>query len=569
MSKCLDKLPHSCGTRAGLQVFADDSGGVNGYCFSCRTYVKHPYGEPKKVEDLPEGTVKSQAEIDAEIAEISTFPSVTLGEKKLHEDQMKYFGVKVALSEQDGKTPTMICYPYRKDGVLKGYKFKTLEEKRIWSVGDLKGCDFFGWDEALRMGARKIIITEGEDDCMSLTRVINRFSREGYSDYTAVVSLPSGVHSAASFIASKMKDLKSNFSEVIISFDMDEPGQQAVKDVLLSCPGVKVMDCPSKDANQSVIDGKQKALYNATFKAYIPKTSRLVFGRDVRELAKQPPKWGELSWPWEHINNATRGIRLGETIYIGAGVKMGKSEILNAMGAHFIQHNGVKVFMAKPEESNTHTHKLMCGKLAGRIFHDPKVEFDEEAYDKAADLIDDNLMMVDLYQHIGWDSLKEDIVAACNHGAKAVFIDPITNLTAGIGSGEANTELERVATEIAAMAKDMEFAAFLFCHLRAHEGNIGKERRDKYYRDNRFIGLGNCPHELGGDVQSMQFAGSRAMMRSCHCMIGIEGNKDPELANAVSNIRNLKILEERTFGAKGIFPIAWNENTSLFKELSF
>jgi hypothetical protein len=32
---CIDKLSHSCGTRKGLQVFADEeTGKVNGWCFS-------------------------------------------------------------------------------------------------------------------------------------------------------------------------------------------------------------------------------------------------------------------------------------------------------------------------------------------------------------------------------------------------------------------------------------------------------------------------------------------------------------------------------------------------------
>ena len=52
--------------------------------------------------------------------------------------------------------------------------------------------------------------------------------------------------------------------------------------------------------------------------------------------AREPAKWGELSWPWQTLQELTRGIRYGETYFIGAGVKMGKSELLNAIAAHFI-----------------------------------------------------------------------------------------------------------------------------------------------------------------------------------------------------------------------------------------
>jgi twinkle protein len=117
------------------------------------------------------------------------------------------------------------------------------------------------------------------------------------------------------------------------------------------------------------------------------------------------------------------------------------------------------------------------------------------------------------------------------------------------------------------MALDMNFFAGLFCHLKAPDGSISSDQRSKAYSTQHYIGLGNCPHERGGNVYSNQFAGSRAMMRSCNFMIGMEGNKDPELPVNIRNIRNLNLLEEREFGESGIFPIYWNAETSLFKEM--
>ena len=71
MGQCIEKLPHSCGTRNGLQVFSrDDDGTVDGYCFSCFTYVRHPYGEPRNTDTLPIPKEKTQDEINAELAEI-------------------------------------------------------------------------------------------------------------------------------------------------------------------------------------------------------------------------------------------------------------------------------------------------------------------------------------------------------------------------------------------------------------------------------------------------------------------------------------------------------------------
>jgi len=203
--------------------------------------------------------------------------------------------------------------------------------------------------------------------------------------------------------------------------------------------------------------------------------------------------------------------------------------------------------MAKPEEANTKTVKLVNGKLAGRIFHDPKVGFDVEAYDKYSPQIADKLCMIDLYQNMGWDTLKVDIRAAAAAGCRAVFIDPITNLTVGLDAATANTRLQEIAVELASMALDLNIVIFIFCHLRAPDGGL--------------------PHERGGNVMSTQFAGSRAMMRSCNMMIGIEGNKDPDLPDEEKNKRRIVVLEEREFGISGYVDLYWDKNTGLFTEL--
>lgn len=203
--------------------------------------------------------------------------------------------------------------------------------------------------------------------------------------------------------------------------------------------------------------------------------------------------------------------------------------------------------LAKPEEANAKSYKLVAGKITGKIFHDPDVEFDFDAYDQAGEILKGNLCMVNLYQHLGWDTLKTDIRSASASGCKAVFIDPITNLTNGISSGEANTKLQEIAQELAAMAKDLDIVIFIFCHLRNPESGT--------------------PHDRGGRVLTSQFAGSRAMGRSCNYMFGLEGNKDPELSQEDRNIRKLVLLDDREFGEVGEVPLYWNKSTTLFTEM--
>ena len=224
-----------------------------------------------------------------------------------------------------------------------------------------------------------------------------------------------------------------------------------------------------------------------------------------------------------------------------------KSEVVNTLAAHFIKEYGWKVLLAKPEEENKKTVKLVAGKMCGKFFHDPKKEFDMDAYDRACQIIDDNLYLLNLYQHLGWETLKADIRAAAQEGCKVVMIDPITNLTNGMNAADANTRLQEIAQELSSMALDLGIVVFIFCHLRNPDAGP--------------------PHERGGEVLSSQFAGSRAMARSCNLMFGLEGNRDPHLSAEERNIRTLVLLEDREYGEVGRFKLYWDNATGLFNEV--
>lgn len=568
--QCLEKIKYEIdGKKYTCQVFSRDDGTVDGFIFSIGRYVRHPYGTERTTDSLPAPNIKSDKEIEEELADVEAYTTVDVPSRKLRADYLEYFGVKTSLSEEDGKTPTAMYYPYTKDGKITGYKVKTLQEKTFWAIGSLKSVDLFGWEQAKVSGAKRLIITEGEDDAIAIKSILERYTKPEFKDYMpAVVSLAHGSGSVRRDLTRFKSEINRYFKEIVICFDHDEPGEIATKEAKLIFPHAMEASLPGKDAQECLFKGHSKAVFNAIqFRTSEIKNTKLVFGKDLHSEGRKEPTWGDLSWPWDHLNKTTRGIRYGETVYIGAGVKMGKSEIVNALAAHFIKEHDVKVFMAKPEESNVKSYKLLAGKLVGSVFHDPKREFDFQAYDKAGEILHDRVAMVNLYQHLGWESLKSDILSAVEWGAKAVFIDPITNLTNGDNAGDANSKLQEIAQELAAMAVDYNIVIFIFCHLKAPEGNITKEKREKAYHDGKFIGLGNCPHEYGGDIYSSQFAGSRAMMRSCNLMLGLEGNKDPELSDEERNVRHIKLLEDREFGETGTFPIYWDRNTTLFKEM--
>jgi len=564
MGTQIDELPHECGTKKALKVFAQEDGTVDGYCFACHKPIKDPYGDGRTVDDLPKRKEKSAADIAAEIAEVDGYQTVDVPTRRLRASTLAKFQAKVSVSETDGVTPSAIYWPVTKGGKLSGYHVKILDKScPPFNIGDTKDCDLLNWENAKGSGAYRLIVTEGPEDMASVDRLYEMYGDANYTP--AVVSLPHGSASAKKSLTKHSEDIRRLFKEVIFCFDDDAAGKLAVEKGMLAIPSAKAVKLPTKDANQALMEGKAKAAYNAlAYHAEAPKNTRIVTAADIHERAKEPAKFGELSWPWERMNKDLRGIRLGETIYLGAATKMGKTTMKNALGAHFMSEHEAKVFMACPEEPNDVTYKLLANQLTGKIFHDPEIKFDADAYEYAGRIMRDKLLMLNLYQYLGWETLKKDIAEAAEQGAKAVFIDPITSLSNGVNSGEANTLLQAFAQELSAMAKDMQFTAFIFCHLKAPEGQIAEDKRQSYYKKEQYVDLGNCSHEMGGSVYSAQFAGSRAMQRSAHLMLALLGNKDPDLPEEIRNTREIRVLEDRNWGSSGKYTLFYNKNTGKF-----
>lgn len=551
MSTCIEKIPHSCGSKDGVQVFQKEDGTYDAYAFCCGVYIHNPYeGNPSHV--VPSVRKKSDEEVDEEASEIYSLPeSLDLPTRKLKAEYLNYFGYKVGLSRSDGTTPSTMYRPYENEDLeLASYKAKVIGTGQTWWITKGEFVMPFGWRQAIESGAKRLMITEGEEDAVALFQAIKEGNiGSSYEKFNpAVVSLPNGAGSAVKYLAKIQDKINQHFKEVILVFDQDAPGKKAsaavCKDLFREA---KVASLPEKDANACVMAGKSKALASAVqFNAIIPKNTSIVWGEQLHEAAKKPAEFG-VSWPWKEVTKKTRGLRKGETIYIGAAPKFGKSELVDSIAAWLMKEHGWKCLLAKPEQANIKTYKMVAGKMVGKIFHDPNVPFDEAAYEEAGIQLKGKLAMLDLYQHLGWVTLQKDIRAAAAAGVDVVFIDPITNLTNGINSGEANTVLQEVAQELSSMAMDLNILIFIMCHLKNPESGLS--------------------HDRGGKVLSSQFAGSRAMSRSCNYMFALEGNKDPDLPKEQRNIRDLVLLEDREFGEAGRFSLYWDDRTGLFNEV--
>lgn len=540
----IDVIPDPEGV-GSIKVFENEDGTITGYNFLRGKFYPKPYDDKPDDYRPPPRPRRSAEEIQELLSEIHDLSTVDDTERKLGARSLAYFGIKTQLSEFDGTTLTAKFYPYTTDGAITAYKCKT-HDKNFYSVGDMQNCDPFGWEQAMRGHNHTLYITEGEDDAAALMKALMpSWSKELPP---AIISTSSGATGLKS-ISRRADTINRRFKQVVLVFDQDDAGRNGVRKVSNLLENCRSASFELKDANDMVKADRS----NELAKAVLFESQPLVSGKCVRSsdawhLAETKVEWG-LDWPWPTMTELTRGRRRGEVYYFGSGVKMGKSVVVDQLGEHCIETQDTPTLFIKPEESLANTLKRLAGKAARQVLWDPKIPYEEADFHRGREIVGDKAIIFDAYQEVRWADVKKEIrtnVEVC--GVKDVFIDPLTCFTVGMNLTEANAELISIASEIASMAKELDFTAYLFCHLNAPQAGPS--------------------HERGGAVQSVQFSGSRAMMRFCHQMWGLEGNKDPDLPEAVRNTRDLVLLEDRNFGETGRIHLAYNRTTGMLDEFN-
>ena len=96
MGKPVEKIGHSCGTRTGLQVFLQDEGTYDGFCFACGKHVPDPYKD-KPADYKPQVHFKTPEEVKEELAEIGEYQTVDLSDRKLKKEYLEHFWIKIGL----------------------------------------------------------------------------------------------------------------------------------------------------------------------------------------------------------------------------------------------------------------------------------------------------------------------------------------------------------------------------------------------------------------------------------------------------------------------------------------
>lgn len=478
---------------------------------------------------------------------VANLPIKEMKARGIKKEVAEYYGVRTEVNEENGEDAAYY-YPLTMDGTLKGYRCRRLP-KSFSNVASssLRGCrlDLFGQSVVPAKG-KYILLVGGQDDMLAAYQMLHSVNPR-YKPKVVSVSSGENLKSVSDNI-----DYLCTFEHIHICLDNDEVGRKYAREIaallgekaaLIKLPG------EYKDANEMLLAGQAQSFYDAFWAATPYTPDGFVSVEDVYEEATKMPEWGR-SWPWPSLTKLTYGRRGGEGIYVGAGVKMGKSAFVNEMVRHIIEVENKKVALFKFEEKPAMTTRLAAGKLMRKPFHKPDGNFTQAELKEGVDKVKPYLIMFDAYMANGdlWEKIKPAIRhAVIVEGCKDVFLDPITTFTDGLTAQDTDVKLRGISNELAALSKDLDFFYYCFCHLKSPQQGAS--------------------HERGGKVQSSQFRGSRAMMEKTYFMLGIERNKDPELPEEERNTSRFVLLEDRAFGNTGVFSVYYDRETGAYLEV--
>ena len=369
-------------------------------------------------------------------------------------------------------------------------------DKSFYTLGDGSKMGLYGKHLAQGKG-RRLIIVEGELDALSVSQAMN------YK--WPVVSLPRGAGSARKAITQELAWL-SQFEEVVLCFDMDEAGQEALKSVLqLFPPGkLSIVTLPLKDANEMLREDRLEELVRCLWGAKPYRPDGLVAVSDLIEDVMKDPEVG-MPWFLAELNRTTYGRRLGEAVALGAGTGVGKTTFLTQQISQDLQEGhavGIFAFEQQPAE----TIKRVAGMMQGKTYHVP--DCDKQGLREAVEELATGPGL-HLYDHFGacdWSIVKERIrYLAHAHDVKIFYLDHLTALAAQ--EDDERRAIERMMADIGGLVQELNIWLLFVSHLATPDGK---------------------PHEEGGRVMARHFKGSRSIGYWSHFMLGIERAQQAE-----------------------------------------
>jgi len=489
----------NCGSSDANSLYSDG----HQFCFACNTHVKGDGScseapAKKKAAGLIQGTHQD------------------LIKRGIREDTCRKFNYQVG--EHAGKTVQIAPY-FDATGAMVAQKIRGAD-KNFYVLGDLSSAQLFGAN--LWNSGKKIVVTEGEIDCLTVSQV--------QGNKWPVVSIPTGSKGAKKAVQKNLEYL-NQFEEVIFMFDMDDPGKEAAAECvqLFESGKAKIASLPFKDANECLQKGQPEAIVSAMWNAKAYRPDGILAGLDLWDEVSSNEVIDSVPYPWEALNNITRGARKGELVTLTAGSGVGKSAIVREV-AHHLLKAGETVGMIMLEENPKRTALGLMGIELNKPLHLSREGVSDDQLRTAFDSTVGSGHLY-LYNHFGSSDIDNLIsrvrFLAKGCGCNWVVLDHLSIVVSGLGDGDERRLIDNAMTMLRTLVEETGVGMFLVSHLKRPSDGKG--------------------HEEGAKTSLSQLRGSHSIAQLSDMVIGLERNQQGE----DPNVTTLRVLKNRFSGETG------------------
>ncbi len=512
----------TCSSSDALTIYEEGTG----YCFSCHSYFH--------ADQIAGGVVvedKPTPPLSKDIGTVSDLPS-----RGLTKTTLEHFGVTVLHSETNGEIEEVL-FPVYREGNLVGRKIKNIKEKSFRASGSTQKPDLFG-QHKVGQGGKLLIITEGEEDCMSAHQLLKDVGKS-YS----VVSLPNGANPSS---IKKNLEWVESFDTVILNLDADKVGEKCAIEIgdILTPGKVKIMRLPimgdsnTKDTSDFLQQGGTGRRYlDALWKARPYRPDGVVSLSDSWDAMFADDQQKSILYPWDGLNKKLYGMREREIVTWTAGSGIGKSAVVRELEHHLLRQTQDNIGILALEESVARTAWGIVSVEANL----PLSIREERAGVSKEDLqgwFDKTLGTGRLFtlDHFGSTS-EENLLNRIRYMIKGlecrwIILDHLSIVVSAMeNGGDERRTIDSIMTRLRQLVEETGVGLHLVSHLRRVSGDRG--------------------HEQGVEVSLSHLRGSQAIAQLSDVVVAMERNQQA-LEEKEANLTRLRVLKNRYAGLTGL-----------------
>ena len=520
-------LPCPCGSSDARTLYDDGSS----FCFSCSKATK---AGSEGVSVFTPTTTSSYSRETVE--DIHGYPGDRgFQDRRIKKEVVAFYKCKVSYGG-NGEIDTHY-YPYDSGAA---YKVRRLPKEFSW-VGKSKAL--FG-QELFPAGGRKLIICEGELDCLSVAQA----SYTRYQRFYPVVALSSSAMDASLLEA---REWIRSFDEVILFLDQDEAGLKC-QSKAISIIGVDKVRLPVltvKDPSDCLVQLGHEALMQAVFNAgkYIPSG---IISRDAIWAAIVDDK-DKIAHPYakclDGLNSKLLGKRFGEITLFVSGTGSGKSTLMKEEIINIIETSTDRVGIVSLEELPKKTARKLASMALNVNESVKKLHIDELQVGFDRLFGDDRIVLVDHQGAVDDLGLISKLEYLALSGCKYIFVDHITILVSeGAGSLTGNEAIDKVMNDLLRVVTQFDVWIGLVSHLRKTPN-------------------GSKSFEAGSMPSLDDIKGSGSIKQISADVVGFARDSTAE-DDTVRMIMNIAVLKARETGSTGyVMPCQYDYPTGRYR----